>query len=819
MTANNYGLISTVDELKTYVTRVLEGGKEFAFDIETGYDGPDEKNVAKMPFHPNFKVVGISFTDDPSWARYVPIAHDNGQNVSAVAVARLFWTLLNTGRGVPHNAMFELQGMGRFFRETLWDDPFFGYAVRESHGYYPVFSDSMIEASMTQRFQPLGSAGGVGVGLKGLTKHRYGHQMTEFMDLFPIEDSDLGPGTPKSKRNVVRFNTRNLVPAVIEYACEDSAWTIAHHIDLYPEVAGKLMFRTEIALLNVLAEMELYGLELDWAEYERRAAEVSDFHERMNEEIQDYFSDRLNELVRVKLGSPQQVAELLYDKLGLPVQYDPKTKNRTTNEKAITHLERQDAGVRRIAQWREVQALLSRYLVKYLKELRYAEDGRAHPNHNQLGAGTGRFSVDHVSYQQWPKPYKFELESGRTLKLNYRNFLIAPEGFRIVGFDFSQVELRILAGMTNEADMLKAFADGIDIHKATASAMLGIPIDEVTKADRAKGKTLNFGIVYGLGVDALAEQLGISIDEAQALLDQYFEGFPMLRKWIEDRQIEGANNWEVSTLFGRRFHIWEYDEHKRLLEKAAKMPIETPKQLEEKKKIERWARRMRSKADRMCVNAPVQGGAADYLKLGMVRVSRKIKEMGWEGKVILVMTIHDALEFYVHESISTQEVIDTLNPCVSFPVPGLPEILAEWHEGPRWGEVVEINVDKNKQIVNYSWEDDEYEKHDFDTLEEAYAYQKDFYIRYNAQPEEKIKHVDTHYVMYFNGMPLADEWAKVKEYLARNENSNGMPFTVDVDGQQRTLEGRYTLFRQDTEDISHLTTNGVVELAEVTSWT
>jgi DNA polymerase I-like protein with 3'-5' exonuclease and polymerase domains len=809
MTTKNYGAIQDTDSLKTYVTKLLDEGKVFSFDIETGYDGPNIVGVSTLPFHPQFKVVGISFTNDPEWARYVPIAHDNGQNVNKVAVARLFWNLLNTGLGIPHNAMFELQGMGKFFRETLWDDPFFGTAVRKSHGYFPVFSDTMIEANMMQCYQPLGAGGGVGVGLKGLTYHIFGHKMTEFKDLFPEEDSEMGPGTAKKDLKYIRFNTREICPRVVEYACEDSAWTLSLHLKHYPEVSGTLMFRTEILLLNVLVEMELHGMELDWAAYERRAIEVASFISEMNEEIQEYFSDRLGELVSVNLGSPKQVAELLYEKLGLPVQLDPKTKRPTTGEKAITVLERQDAGVRRISRYREVSKLQSSYLTKYLKELAYAEDGRAHPNHNQLGAGTGRFSVDHVSYQQWPKPYHLKLESGRTLDLNYRNFLIAPEGFRIIGFDFSQVELRILAGMTNETDMLKAFADGIDIHVATASAMLGIPISEVTKKERAKGKTLNFGIVYGLGVDALAETLGISIDEAEALLQQYFEGFPKLRAWMDDRVIEGNNNWEVSTLFGRRFHIWEYDEYERLMNKARKM--EDP---EERRKTERWARRMRSKADRMCVNAPVQGGAADYIKLGMVRAQRKIKEMGWEGKVIMVMTIHDALEFYVHESISTQEVIDALNPCVSFPVQGLPEILAEWHEGTHWGDVVEIKVDKQKQIIGYAWEDEDGEKHEFDTLDEAYAYQAQYeYGGAKEEPEPEKEKIE--YCIYFAEPPTFEEWEKAKEVLADCVSDTGIPVSVLIEGKTKTLENLYSITSTPMDMIQSYLSTGTIELRKV----
>jgi len=784
-TEKDYGAILTVEELGAEVKRIRDSGQPFAFDIETGYDGPDQKGVAKMPFHPNFKVVGISFSDNPDWARYVPFDHDEGPNVSKLAVARLFWNLLNTGMGVPHNAMFELQGMSRFFRENLWDDTFFGKAVRASQGLYPVRSDTMIEANMMQCYQPLNAGQGVGVGLKGLTKHIFGHQMTEFMDLFPEEESELGPGTPKSKRTTVRFNTRRVCPQVIEYGCEDSAWTFALHLKHYSEVAETLMFRTEILLLPVLCEMELEGLALDWDEYERQEAIVSAFKDALNEEIQAELSERMGELVKVNFNSPAQVQVLLYEKMGLPVQMNKKTKKPTTDEKAMTKLakETDDPALLKILEWRGVAKLLSSYITKYLKELRYDPSGRARPSHNQLGAGTGRFSVDGVSYQQWPKPYHFELKNGQEMDLNYRNFLVAPDEYRIIGFDFSQVELRILAGMTNETDMLHAFASGIDIHKATASAMLKIPLEELTVKDRAKGKTLNFGIVYGLGADSLAETLGISLDEANELLEKYYEGFPKLRAWMDDRVLEGAAKWEVSTLFGRRFHIWEYDKAEWLSQKASR------EEGDERRKTLNWMRNERSKADRMCVNAPVQGGAADYIKLGMVRASRKIKELGWQGKVNMVMTIHDAIEFYVHESISTQDVITELNPMFSFPVQGLPEILAEWHEGKRWGEVVEIKLDANKIITGYEYTTkiDGVELHgEFSSMEEAYAWQENPPIPEKAPEPE----TETILLIEMSEFPEAEPWTAAKDFIYDHaEGELGeYPVWVQIGDQRKSLD-------------------------------
>lgn len=811
MTTKDYGSLCETSELKEYIGKVMRDGKIFAFDIESGYDGPDRKDIAKMPFHPDWKLVGISFSDDPSWARYVPIAHDTGNNADAVTAARLFWALLQTGRGVPHNAMFELQGVSRWFREVLWDDVFFGKAVRESNGLYPIFSDTMIEANMMQCYQPLASGSGVGVGLKNLTKHIFGHKMTEFMDLFPEEDSERGPGTPKSKRSTVRFNTRTLCPDVIEYACEDSSWTLSLHENHYEHVKDNLMFKAEIKLLPVLCQMEQEGLALDWDEYERQAVVIEDFKNALNEEIQSDLSERLGEMVNVNFNSSVQVQALLYDKMGLPVQRNKKTKKPTTDEKAVLHLVKvtNDESLKKILEWRGVSKLLSAYITKYLRELRYDPSGRARPSHNQLGAGTGRFSVDGVSYQQWPKPYHFELKNGTVFDLNYRNFLIAPEGFRIVGYDFAQVEMRVLAGVVGETAMLEAFANGEDLHKKTASVMFKTPLSEVTPKQRQAAKGLNFGILYGQGADALAETLGISKEEAQELLYDYFDGFAKLRAWMDAQVSRGQQTGEVSTPFGRRFHIWNYDDAADLRSRAERLSGE------EREKLMGLARYVYSEGDRLCVNAAIQGGAADYMKLGMVRAQKAIYDAGLQDKIRLVMTIHDALEFYVHESISTQEVIDLINPMVSFPVQGFPEIRADWHEGQRWGEVLEIKLDKDKKITGYEYEtvlpDKRKFAEHFTAAEEGYVWLENLpkLIEETPLPGAKKQEVEILRIDFYSS-PDANEWARAKEEIESYKSEDGTEIMVGLGGQSKTLPGTYSNLEELAEKLDQYFSNAEV---------
>lgn len=795
-TTQDYGAIYSPDEFKKYVQGIINRGGTFGFDIESGYEGLKANDISKLTFHPRWMLVGFSFTDSTEWARYVPIAHDTGENMNAVAAARLLWMLLNTGRGVAHNASFELQGLSRWFREVLWDDIFFGEAVRKSHGFYPILSDTMIEAFMVQEYEPLQKGNGVGLGLKGLTRHVFGHQMEELKDLFP----DLKKaGTLKQ----LRFNTLELNERNIAYACEDSVWCLALHELHYPVVRDMTMFKAEMQLLPVLCEMEQEGLALDWDEYARRFDDTTEFKIAMNEQIQADLSERLGELVSVNFNSPPQTRELLYEKLGLPVQYDPKTKKPSTGKVALRNLMKMDPVINEILEWRGVAKLVSAYIKKYREQLSYDPEGRARPNHKQVGAGTGRMSVDHVSYQQWPKPYHWELKDGTTYDLNYRNFLIAPEGYRIVGFDFSQVELRVLAGMANETALLEAFAAGVDIHSATASTMMGIPLDEITEKDRAKGKTLNFAVVYGSGADNIASMLGITKEEAQALLDKYFETFSGLRAWMDERVIEGQQQGVVYTRFGRKFKVWEYVDADRNAKKAVRA-IDP----EEKKKFQKFANIARSKADRMCVNAPVQGGAADYLKLGMIRTQAAIKKAGLQDKIRLFMTVHDALEFYVHESITTQQVIDLVGPCVSFPVEGLPVIRADWHEGARWGEVFEIDFDDNQQIAGYEFKHNKI-KYKVGTYEDALAKLEELKQMDEALPEE-IKPLDAH--LFFEDMPMSDEWERFKAYLS--ERPGPSKITLHFPGLIKELETTAAFIESDAKNIESILSGVRVDLQE-----
>ena len=835
MTDRNYGAVRDAEKAIAFIDKITNdpkyAGLPIAFDIEAGYTGPDKEGVALQQFHPDYIVVGISFTVDPGWARYIPFAHDDGNNIDRLPdVLRALWKMLRTGRGVAHNAAYELKGMSRIFRQYLWNDPEVGAEVRASNGYFKLLSDTMLLVWLDASYDPLR----IGKDLKSVALDAFGLKMTKFQELFPAEDSDLGPATKRGKTRFVRFNTRNSMSAkIIAYACEDSVASLLIHQKHYDDHAEKFIYKTEMGLLPVLCEMEMGPVDqktgyaqgnmvFNWAMIASKADEIARFRDAFNDEILMDLSERLERPVAINLGSVQQLAKVLFsdapEGLGLPVKVrSDKTNAPSTSDEALRVIAKSDPIIKKILTYRQVVKLYGSYLNKFLTDLQYSGTGVVFPNHNQAGALTGRMSVDQVSYQQWPKPYHFALADGTTFDLNFRDLLVSPDDYRILGYDFSQVELRVLAGQSKESAMLRAFADDVDIHKATASTMLRRPLETIDKKQRSIGKTCNFAVVYGSGAGNIADMLTsqgspTTKEEAEEMLEQYYSGFPNLRSWMDTKIAEGREQKFVETLFGRKFTVWEYYDHRD------------------------W---IRAKGDRMCVNAPIQGGAADYMKIGMVRAMAAIKKAEAEGVIPkdgirLFMTVHDALEFYVHKSVETQTVIDLITPCVSFPVKGLPEIKTDWHEGISWGHVVEIILDrKTKQIAGYSWEDSKGESHDFDTLEEAYAFQEAF-DKGSTQPEKekpvytegpklmvevldhtpmalaedapwvtdtmRAKDAETIWVVTISEMPTPDQWGKFQTFLA--QRGGGQTVRLDTPEGSIEFDSKHALQQSDQGQIS-----------------
>lgn len=693
----NYGALRESVEAINIIEKVTRDGKVFAFDIEAGYTGSDKVGVSLMQFHPEYLVTGISFTDGSEWARYIPFAHDNGGNIDdQVAVARALWGLLKTGNGVAHNAAYELKGMSRWFREVLWNDPVLGEEIRSTKGFFPVLADTMLLVWLAGCYHPMR----VGKDLKSVSKAAFGIVMTEWDDLFDDKNPDLGPPSTGPK-NTRRFNTRNSYSSkIINYACEDSVISLMLYRKFYPDFKKSTVFKFEMALILPLIEMEAGicdetgvfsgNMYFDWTVVQKKDDELVKFIALAGEEIQIELGKRVGRTLNLNLNSAPQLSHILFDPkpdgLGIPVNdrfRSKKTGAPSTSDDALGALAKTDPIIKKILEYRQVVKLHTSYLGKFLKEMRYSGSGYVFPNHNQFGALTGRTSVDQVSYQQWPKTYHFQLDSGLTFDLNFRDLFIAPDEFRIVGFDYANVEMRLAGALSGEPKIIQAFNSGMDLHRSTAAATFKVAFDAVTNKQRQRAKTLNFATLFGSGPQNIADMLTtpddpVTKEDAEKMLRDYHLGYPVLTDWMNKQKALGRQQHFVTTHFGRKYTLWE---------------LEEPYQYQ------------RDKADRMVINAPIQGTAADIMKLAIGRARKAIKDAGLDHLIRMTLTIHDAIEFLVHESISTQFVIDLLEPCVNFRINGIPvEIRADWHEGLQWGAMVDVKVDNKKQIVGYSME-------------------------------------------------------------------------------------------------------------------
>ena len=316
----------------------------------------------------------------------------------------------------------------------------------------------------------------------------------------------------------------------------------------------------------------------------------------------------------------------------------------------------------KILTWRGLRKLAGTWLEEWPVAYTYAPDGRAHPHFIQTAVSAGRFAATDPAIMTSPKEYHLELASGERFDFSFRDMVICPPGFYGLGYDYSQIELRALAGESGETVLAEAFARGDDVHSLTASRMLNIPLDQVDKKEhRPKGKTLNFAMNYQMGVDGLADRLGISKEEAQELYDAFFAGYPSIKGYMERCTSSARRSGCVWTRFGRKVVIWEYDD---------------PKQF------------VQAHGDRVAGNAPIQGGAADYMKIAMIRTRAALDRAGIRDKVRLWLNMHDALEFYVHESLTPLDVIKILQPAVVFTLPQIahwPPMVADWHVWEKWG--------------------------------------------------------------------------------------------------------------------------------------
>jgi DNA polymerase-1 len=362
----------------------------------------------------------------------------------------------------------------------------------------------------------------------------------------------------------------------------------------------RLMNEVEMPLVEVLAAMEQTGVLLD----QKRLADIDEGFEQRIETLQaDIFELAGREFT---IGSPQQLAEVLFDELGLTKKRRGKT-GFSTDARVLSQIREEHEVVGKVEQWRELTKLKSTYL-DALPELIDPDTGRLHTTFNQTATATGRLSSTNPNLQNIP----IRTEEGRPI----RSCFVAPRGHRLLSADYNQIELRILAQIAGEDALREIFARGEDVHAATAAEILGSDPKHVSPGERSKAKMVNYGIAYGLSAYGLADRLNIEQEEAASYIDRYFERFPAVKRYI-DKTIEFAReNGYVSTLLGRRRPIPE---------------------------LRSGRPQVRSQGERLAVNMPIQGTSADIIKIAMVRARKALADSELETQ--LVLQIHDELLF------------------------------------------------------------------------------------------------------------------------------------------------------------------------------
>ncbi|MFN3629525.1 MAG: DNA polymerase I, partial [Casimicrobiaceae bacterium] len=397
----------------------------------------------------------------------------------------------------------------------------------------------------------------------------------------------------------------------------------------------------ELPVRAVLVRMERHGVLIDTARLEQQSQELGRAVQALEAKAHALAGQPFN------LGSPKQLGEILFGKLGLPLKRKTATGQPSTDEEVLTELAADYPLPKVILEHRALAKLKSTYTDK-LPAMVNPATGRIHTNYGQATAVTGRLSSNDPNLQNIP----VRTPEGRAI----RQAFIAPPGHRIVSADYSQIELRIMAHLSEDPTLLDAFARGLDIHKATASEIFGVPVDEVTPEQRRYTKAVNFGLIYGMGAFGLGQQLGIEKNAAQQFIDRYFARYPGVAAYMQRTREFARAHGHVETVFGRRLTLVDIN--------AASGP-------------------RRAAAERAAINAPMQGTAADLIKLAMIAVDRWLTDARLGTR--LIMQVHDELVFEVPEAeldLVRSEVPRLMTSVATLKVP----LVADLGVGSNWDE-------------------------------------------------------------------------------------------------------------------------------------
>ncbi len=565
--SREYSVILEQADFDAWLVRLQAAGL-FAFDTET-----TSLNYMEA------QIVGVSFAVQPGEAAYLPLAHDYLGAPEQLDRERVLAALkplledpavLKVGQNLKYDRNV-LRNHGIELRGIAYDSMLESYVLNSTEGRHDM--DSLAERYLgvsTTSFEAI-----AGKGAKQLTFNQ-------------IELEQAGP-----------------------YAAEDADITLRLHQALWPRLEAEpklaaLCQELELPLVPILSDMERAGALIAPELLARQSLELA---ERMQELEQAAFAEAGEEF---NLGSPKQLGEILFEKKGLPVLKKTPKGAPSTAEAVLVDLALDYPLPKLILEYRSLSKLKSTYTDK-LPQMICAATGRVHTSYHQAVAATGRLSSSDPNLQNIP----IRTAEGRRI----RQAFIAPPGYKLVAADYSQIELRIMAHLSEDAGLLKAFAEGADIHRATAAEVFALAPEQVSDEQRRSAKAINFGLIYGMSAFGLAKQLGVSRASAQEYIDLYFERYPGVQRYMEETREQAREQGYVETLFGRRLYLPEI--------KARNVG-------------------RRQAAERTAINAPMQGTAADIIKRAMLAVDRWLQQADLDMRML--MQVHDELIFEVRET-------------------------------------------------------------------------------------------------------------------------------------------------------------------------
>ncbi|HIF9394784.1 TPA: DNA polymerase I [Photobacterium damselae] len=582
----------------------LKSAEAFAFDTET--DSLDYM-VANL--------VGVSFAVEEGKAAYVPVAHDY---LDAPEQLDRDWVLAQL------KPLLEDPNQAKIGQNLKYDASVIArYGIEMQGIKYDTMLESYVYNSVVGRHD-----------MDSLALRYLEHKNISFEEI-------AGKG-----KGQLTFNQIDLEQAG-PYAAEDADITLRLHNALYPKVSAdeKLLHvfsDIEMPLVPVLSRMERTGVLIDSMKLSAQSQEIAQRLDELEKRAFEIADQEFN------LSSPKQLQAILFEKMGLPVLKKTPSGTPSTNEEVLQELALDYPLPKLILEYRGLAKLKSTYTDKLPKMVNPAT-GRVHTSYHQAVTATGRLSSSDPNLQNIP----VRNDEGRRI----RQAFIAPQGYKVLAIDYSQIELRIMAHLSGDKALLDAFCHGKDIHAATAAEILGLPLDQVSSEQRRRAKAINFGLIYGMSAFGLAKQLDMGRGEAQEYMNTYFERYPGVLEYMETTRTVASEQGYVETLFGRRLYLPDIKSRNGLRRKAA---------------------------ERAAINAPMQGTAADIIKRAMVLVDEWIGQQE-SGRVRLLMQVHDELVFEVQESeieSVAQEIKALMESAAQLDVP----LIADIGYGENWDQ-------------------------------------------------------------------------------------------------------------------------------------